>query len=164
MQSVTDDRLLVSNFHVNFLMRKHLELLSYWLEILPGQLLFTSEWQQDMGREREELHGHGGSSGHHHLRSWAGMLGGSYQSLCWFESLGIDRNFFALSLCLCFICFLFLPYFSSSGQLLFSPDLIHVLFPPESDPDHLPYSILPVPVWRYFRGTLCIAWWWLLLL
>lgn len=56
--------------------------------------------------------------------------------------------------------FIFFAHFSSSGQLLVFPDLIHLLFPPENYPDHLPYAILPVLIWRDTCGTLCTVWSW----
>ena len=100
------------------------------------------------------------------------------EQVCWeaYVSFSAGLNLFAekeeflcsaIPLCLCFISsnclerLFFLSHFSSHGQLLLVfPDLIHVLFSTENYPDHFLCSILPILVWRYFRGTLCIVWPW----
>lgn len=91
------------NFHFNFHLREHLELLSCWLENLAVQLLFSSYWQQDMGWEWKELFRDGGPSDDHQHGSWAGVLGGSHQFLCSFESLSRKRGI-SLS-CYASVCF-----------------------------------------------------------
>lgn len=91
------------------------------------------------------------------LSRYAGRL--TSFSLVILISLPRKRNLSALLCLYAFASFVWKTFsslsFSSYDQFLWTfLDLIHILFPPENYPHHLPYFTFCSLSWRYFCGTL----------
>lgn len=115
-----------------------------------------------MGREWQELYRDGGSFGYYQHGSWAGRLE-AHISFSVGLNLFAKKEEFPCSAAVPLLHLFLLPgkpylplsfFFIWPTSTVF-PDLIHVLFPPENYPDHLPCSTFPTLSWRYFHGALC---------